>query len=475
MPKVRVRAPEAELFAAGFRRIRDELGVPATFPPEVLAEARATANTPASVAGEREDATDLPLVTIDPPGSRDLDQAFAGRRTGAGFRIDYAIADVAAFVRPDGALDRCARQRGVTLYPPDGRVPLHPVTLGEDAASLLPRSDRLALLWTVDLDRYGDPTAVRLRRATVRSRAQLSYAEAQLRLAEGHDDENLQVLRDVGRLRRERAIARGAVSLDLPAQAVVPRDGGYALRFDTSLPVEEWNAQISLLTGLVAAEMMVEAGIGVLRTLPEADEGVITELRRHALALGVAWPDGVPYAFFIRSLDSDVPAHGALLAQAVRVFRGAGYVAFDGSVPADARHAAIAAHYAHVTAPLRRLVDRFANEVLVALAADREPPAWVREGLPELPAIMADASRRERDLERAVVDFVEAVVLGSRRGERFPAVVTGLREEGAVVQILDPAVIGHVEADGLVLGQQLRVEVAGADLERGRVELRPVP
>ena len=78
-------------------------------------------------------------MTIDPAGSRDLDQAFHAERRPHGFRVRYAIADVAAFVAPGGALDREAFARGVTLYLPDGRAPLYPDVLGEGAASLAAR------------------------------------------------------------------------------------------------------------------------------------------------------------------------------------------------------------------------------------------------------------------------------------------------------------------------------------------------
>src|SRR5581483_10869513 len=98
--------------------------------------------------------------TIDPAGSRDLDQALHLERTAGGFRFHYAIADVAAFVTPGSQLDEETRRRGETLYFPDVRVPLHPAVLSEDAASLLPGQLRPAVLWTIDLDRTGEVASV---------------------------------------------------------------------------------------------------------------------------------------------------------------------------------------------------------------------------------------------------------------------------------------------------------------------------
>ena len=128
------------------------------------------------------DRTDIPFVTIDPPTSRDLDQAVhLDPPPGGGYRVHYAIADVAAFVRPGGALEAETWRRGQTVYLPDGNVPLHPTRVSEGAASLLPDVDRAAVLWTIDLDADGATVDIRLERARVRSRAKLDYAGVQAR------------------------------------------------------------------------------------------------------------------------------------------------------------------------------------------------------------------------------------------------------------------------------------------------------
>src|SRR6476661_3602134 len=101
-----------------FGALRTELSVPGDFASDVLADARSAARR-ADLPGA--DATDIPLVTVDPPGSIDLDQALHIDRDGAGYAVHYAIADVAAFVRPDSALDLDARRRGQTFYFPDKR------------------------------------------------------------------------------------------------------------------------------------------------------------------------------------------------------------------------------------------------------------------------------------------------------------------------------------------------------------------
>lgn len=465
MPHLHLHVTTPAEFAEGLAAIRAELDVPAAFPVAVEAAAETAASRGPSEGAARVDRRDLELVTVDPPGSRDLDQAYGAERRGSGYRVHYAIADVVAFVAAGGTLDGESRARGVTLYCPDGRAPLYPPALGEGAASLLPDVDRPAVLWTLDLDQRGVLGDVGVERAMVRSRRQLDYRSVQASVDDGSAAPALQLLREVGLLREEQERDRGGVSLNLPSQAVEREaDGTFALRYDGPLPAEGWNEQISLLTGMAAAKLMLDAGVGLLRTLPPAEPEVFTSLRQSARALGVDWPAERPYPEFVRSLDPHVPAHAALMTQSARVLRGASYAAFDGAPPEQPLHAAIASPYAHVTAPLRRLADRFANEIVLAAQAGERPPAWVLDALPGLPELMDSAHHHERALERAVVDFLEAAVLAPRVGEEFPAMVTGAGRGRATVQLREPAVLASVDDASLAPGTEVRLRLDVADL-----------
>ncbi len=480
MPSVPLRVPLAEPpFAAAFARVREELEVPPGFPPEVEAEARAVAERgpvlpPGVPAIDRVDARDVPFVAIDPPGSRDLDQAFHAERRGAGYRVRYAIADVAAFVHPGTAVDRESFARGVTLYLPDGRAPLHPDALGEGAASLLPDGERPALLWTIDLDADGGQEAATLRRAIVRNRAALAYAEVQAMVDAGTAEEPMVLLREVGTLLRDREVARGGVSLDLPTQEVVAgEDGGYGLVYERPLAVEQWNEQISLLAGMAAAAIMIDVGAGLLRTLPPPATHVLRRLERTARALGVAWPAGATWGEVVRGLDRGRADDAAFLVQATHALRGAGYTAVgsdDAGAPAALVHAAVAAPYAHVTAPLRRLADRYANEVVLAAGAGSAPPEWAVAALPELAGTMERATSRQATVERAVVDAVECAVLAGHVGETFAGVVVDTRKGGVVVQLARPAVVAPLAAE-VALGEEVRVRLESVDPVARRVEL----
>ncbi|MEO3842147.1 RNB domain-containing ribonuclease [Streptomyces sp. B22F1] len=458
-------AEDAPLHAA-LRRLRAAEDVSAEFPPEVLAEADRAAKAPR--LPER-DATDIPFYTVDPPGSRDLDQALhVARRGGGGFRIRYALADVAAFVTPGGALDAEAHRRVTTLYFPDIRVPLHPGQLSEGAASLLPDQTTPALLWEIDLDSSGQVAEATVARALVRSRARLDYGAVQQTIDEGTAEEPVALLRDVGLLREEVERERGGISLGVPEQEVVRRDGRYTLEYRAPLPAHSWNAQVSLLTGMAAADLMLASGTGILRTVPPARHSALTYLHRIARALDIDWPEGLDYPELLRSLNPQMANHAAFLQDCTTLLRGAGYTVFDGEPPArqDAVHAAVADEYAHCTAPLRRLADRYALELCVAAAAGEPAPEWVREALGGLPELMVRGAQRAARLERECVDLVEAALMSGRIGEVFDGYVVAVDERRptrGTVQLYEPAVIGRVDTEDAEGGPVF--SAAGEDAE----------
>jgi exoribonuclease R len=400
-------------------------------------------------------------------------------RQGTGYRVRYAIADIAAFVVPSGALDREAHRRVTTLYFPDLRIPLHPESLSEGAASLLPDRDRPAVLWTIDLDEDGRTLAVDVRRALVRSRAKLDYAGVQKEIDTGTAEEPLALLKEIGELRERLEVERGGISLSVPEQEIVERDHAYELAYRAPLPADGWNSQISLLTGMAAADLMLGHGTGVLRTLPAAPDGAVGRLRRTAHALHIDWPHHVSYAELVRSLDPHRPHHAAFLQECTTLLRGAGYTVFrDGTLPAITTHSAVAAPYAHCTAPLRRLADRYTAEICLAAAAGDPVPEWVVAALDALPAEMAEGTRRAGTVERECVDIVEAALLTDRVGEVFDGCVVEVddrRPAVGTVQLESPAIIGRIEGtDGLPLGERLRVRLTQADPRAAKVRFEPV-
>jgi exoribonuclease R len=199
-----------------FGAIRSEFGLASAYPAEAISEARDAVD---AFAGIRTDRTDIPFVTIDPPGAMDLDQALQLERTDSGFTLHYAIADVGAVINPDGALAAEAGARGQTLYLPDGTVPLHPPVLSEGTASLLPDQARPAALWTIELDENAEPLRFSVVRAMIRSRARLDYVGVQVDADAGRLHPSIAALPEFGKRRIEAGLVRGAIGLRRPPRA----------------------------------------------------------------------------------------------------------------------------------------------------------------------------------------------------------------------------------------------------------------
>jgi exoribonuclease R len=450
---MRLDAEARAAMAAGLDRIREQYDIPAGFPPAVQAAAESAASRPPG--GEHADRTDVPFLTIDPEGATDLDQAFALERSGGDILLRYAIADVGWFVQPGGPLDVEAWARGVTVYLPDRRSPLYPAELSEGAASLLPGRDRPAVIFTVRVDEEGGVHLDGVERAIVRSRAQLAYehvAPTDLP-AEFHELANRFLAAED---------RRDAPRVAFPDQELELVPGGHVeLRYRPRTDAEERNAALSLATNIAVAEVMFAARTGLFRVMAEVDERQMRRLRHSARAFGLEWPGDVSLAAFERSLPRDDARTSAFLLAVRRASGGASYAPYrDGERP---WHAAMAATYAHATAPLRRLQDRYVIATVCAIASGEPVPDDVAEALGRLPAAMDAGEQRANQADRAALDLAEAIVLSGCEGQLFDAVVTDEDDRGVRIQLRDPAIVARVDARRVDPGDEVRVRLVAAD------------
>lgn len=435
-----------KLYAAtlDFHAIADEYGVSVAFPEAVEREAGRLVDR---FAGQRVDKRDIELVTIDPIGSMDLDQALCIEKREGGYRVYYAIADVAAYVTPDSEVGRESLKRGQTIYLPDEPARLHPTALSEDAASLLPDVDRAAVLWSIDLDEAAEVTGVTCERCIVHSRARLDYEGVQRDMDAGTAHPSIAHLAAVGELREKSALRRNAINLRTPSQTLA-RDEQHeiTLELEPRLKSMDYNSEISLLAGMCAGEMMAKAGAGLLRTLAPADDAALAKFRKVATALEFDVPDFLDEhgaAELLAGVDADSPRGMALMREAQKLLRGAGYQKLGGEEPVV--HAGVGGYYAHVTAPLRRLADRYATEFCLALCAGTEVPQWAAEGLDQVIEAMVSSTQLASTVDRACLDLTEAVVLEPWTGSNFQAVVLESNEERGAARLFieQPPVMGN--------------------------------
>lgn len=443
---------------SGLEAIRAQYRVPAGFPPEVLAAAEQAARR---VPSEHVDRTGLRFVTLDPASSTDLDQAFAIEKAGGDLLLRYAIADVAWFVDDDSPINAEAWTRGETLYLPDGKAGLYPPVLAEGAASLLSDGDRPAIVFAVRVDAGGKAVLDGVERALIRSRAKLDYDSVQ-------PGDLPADFADLARRITAAEDARGASRVDPPEQEVSRNpDGSYDLSFRPRLQSEDDNAALSLATNLAVADAMLAHRTGLFRVMGSPGPHAIARLRQTATAIGVAWPDGVTLDAFEKRLSANDPKQAALMLAIRRAGEGAIYAPYTpGVVP---WHSAMAATYAHATAPLRRLADRYVIRAAFAIANGQPVPAVVTEAFAKLPAVMARADNQSGQVERAVIDLAEAVILRGREGQSFAATAIDADDRGARVQLRDVPVVARVEATGVAPGAAMTLRLVSADPAQRRM------
>lgn len=462
-----------KLYAAqlDFQSIAREYSLSIDFPAEVIAEASQTTDR---FPESRRDCLDVEFVTIDPPGSMDLDQAVnIETRDAGGWRVRYAIADVAAFVQSGSALEEESLRRGQTIYLPDEPVRLHPPELSEGEASLLPDQQRPAVVWDIDLDSQGEIEDCDVYRALVRSVARFDYAEVEADMKADSLHSAIASLPAVGRARQQSDLRRDAVNLRLPSVTVERNeDDTFSLLIDPRLEMNDFNAELSLLAGMCAGSMMVKAGVGILRTLPPAGEKDMERFDADAQALG--YPRGnKSVGELLATVDASTPTGMALMRDAQGLLRGSGYQAFgmDGQEVDRSTlpiHAGIGGHYAHVTAPLRRLVDRFATEICLAIANDSPVPEWVSSRVDEVVRSMATTSQLASQVDKAALRLTEAVVLADWVGQNFSAITlhsskTKDTNVKSRIFVVEPPVMGECVGNPPE-GESVLVTLAEADV-----------
>ena len=391
-------------------------------------------------------------------GQAQAGQAFAIETSGSDLILRYAIADIGWFVADDDPVDTEAWMRGETIYMPDEKVSLYPPVLCEGAASLLPDGDKPAIIFIVRIASDGGAMLDGAERAVVRSRAKLGYATVGPEdLPAGFDE--------LSRRIEAAEQARGASRVDPPQQEVVEKataasscSSARSAQRKKPMPLCHWLEISPLLI------LLYRHGTGLFRVMPEPDDWAIRRLRHSARALGVEWQKSMSLEDRQRDLDPNDPKQAAFMLAIRRAGAHASYAPFRQGV--KPWHSAMRATYVHATAPLRRLADRFVDEAALSVANGGDVPASAAAAFERLPDVMNRADARAAQVDSAVLELAEAVVLSGCVGETFEGTVTDIDERGGRVQLADPAVITRVPVNGFQIGELVRLRLEEVDQDR---------
>ncbi|MCL4838516.1 MAG: ribonuclease R [Thermoanaerobaculia bacterium] len=456
-------------------------GLAGEYPAAAVAEAElSTRGVQAEAESSRIDRRDVPFVTIDPASAEDHDDAlFAERLPDGGTRALVAIADVGAFVPAGGALDLEARRRGASLYLPGRVVPMLPLALSAQAASLVPGADRVAMLLEVELDQEARLRTHWVGLATIRSRARLTYEEAGAVLA-GHEGAagadarahagTLFALDGLAQRLRENRRQRGAIAVEAPAVVVEtdPANGLPARIHRTANPPEVVRAQqlveeLMLLANETVAGRLRDEQARVLFRVHDAPTDararrLVEAARRQGVDLDATVAlDPMKLRELLRA-TSDRALRESLSALLLEALPGALYASHRHD------HFALASdHYVHFTSPIRRYADLTIHRAIRALVAKGAGAPVAVD-----PLEVNRTQQRARAIQREVGDLYAALLMQDRIGRSFEGTIVRVLKRQWVVALDEPAVVVRCPDPGVDGEEGARVAVRIVEVSIGR-------
>ena len=479
------RSAHFDLQAAA-RQIMLEHGFEPDFPPEVPQQLADLKAHPPQVApgGDIRDLRQLLWSSIDNDTSRDLDQIEVAERLPTGeIKVLVGIADVDAFVRQQSPIDGHAAKETTTVYTGIGNFPMLPEDLSTGASSLLENGDKLSVVIEFVVAADGSVNSSDVYRAIVRNQAQLAYdsvgawledkgpAPSKVEASAGLQAQ-LKLQNEAAQTLRKKRYQNGALNIDTAEVRPVVLN---------QQVVDIANQQKNHATELIE-DFMIAAN-GVVARLLEKDSSlrrVVKTPERWARIVQLAathneklpaQPDSKALNDFLLRRKAADPDHFADLSLAVIKLIGPGEYVLERPGDPEQGHFGLAVQdYTHSTAPNRRFADIVTQRLIKALLSGQSAPY----SDDELTAIASNCTLKEdaaRKVEREISKRIAALAMSGRVGTTFDAIVTGVTPRGTFVRVLQPHIEGLlVQAQGVDVGDRLRVKLTRTDVQRGYID-----
>ena len=468
-----------------------ERGLIPDFPKEVLDQVNGIQAPAMRIEDSIRDLRDLLWCSIDNDDSLDLDQlTVAKSNTNGSANVLIAISDVDAIVKKLSAIDDYAQQNTTSVYTVAETFPMLPVKLSTDLTSLNYKTDRLAIVIEMTLSADGSLQSSDIYRAMVRNQAKLAYNNTadwlegngpmpQVIAAVNGLDENLRLQDRLAQKLKALRHLNGA--LDLDTIEVRPVFVGDELK---DLEADNKNRAKDIIEDFMIAANGVTARYLVLKKFPSFRRVVRTPKNwDRILELAAEWRSTLPKEPDVKALEQFLvlakaadPLRFPDLSLSIIKLLGSGeYIA---QLPGDsaAGHFGLAVKdYAHSTAPNRRYPDLITQRLLKS-AMMGSPIPYKNDELEALAKHCTEEEDAAKIVERQVEKSAAAILLESRIGEQFDAIVTGASDKGTWVRLMHPPIEGRLESgfEGMKVGQRLRVQLVSTDVERGYIDFKRI-
>jgi exoribonuclease-2 len=465
------------------RRAMIERGLEPDFPAAAIAQVKRL-KEPAvdSVPDQRH----LPWCSIDNDDSRDLDQLTVAETTRDGSaRVLIAIADVDVLVVKDSPLDDHAQQNTTSVYTPSHIFPMLPERLSTDLTSLNPDEDRIAVVISFVVDREGAVSAGDVGRAVVRNRAKLAYNSVaawldsnspmpgKMAAADGVADQ-VRLQDEIASRLRARRYEAGALDLEsTEARAVVTNGRVEDLRRDEKNRAKALIEDFMIAANGTTARYLEDKGLPSIRRIVRTPKrwDRIQVLAREAGDRLPDEPDPKALSDFLTRRRQADPLRFPDLSLSVVKLLGRGEYILTRAGDEEGHFGLAVTDYVHSTAPNRRYPDLITQRLLKAAIAGKASPYTSGE----LESLATHCTKQEdaaEKVERQMRKSAAALVLSSRIGDRFDAIVTGASPKGTWVRTFNPPAEGRVVRgfEGMDVGEQVRVRLTNTDVTRGFID-----
>ena len=469
------------------RRAMVERGLLPDFSAEVMAELARIQAVATIRHSDIRDLTSLLWASIDNDDSRDLDQlTVAEPHSDRSVKVLVAIADVDALVTKDSALDVHAKHNTTSVYTAGDMFPMLPEKLSTDLTSLGEGQDRLAIVVEMVIAEDGAVLSSTLFRALVHNHAKLAYnsvagwlagvtPEPERVKAVSGLDAQLRLQSQVAQLLKARRHQQGALSLEtIEPRAVFEGEVLTGLRIEQKNRAKELIEDFMIAANQATASYLNGKGVPSFRRIlrsPERWQRIIEVAARWGGHLPPEPDARALEAFLVTRRQAD-PLRFPDLSLAIVKLIGRGEYVLDRSKDGSPEHFGLAVKgYTHSTAPNRRFPDLITQRLIKAALAG-EPTPYQPEELKYLAGHCTEKEDDAEKVERRLRKSAAALLLESRIGQRFDAIVTGASDSGTWVRLLEPPVEGRMVAgvSGLDVGDSVRVELMSTDVERGYID-----
>jgi exoribonuclease-2 len=468
-----------------------EKGLIPDFSPQAIAELNGINAAVTKIEGATKDLRNLLWCSIDNDDSLDLDQlSVAIPKPGNSVNILIAIADVDAIVKKGSAIDEHAKNNTTSVYTAAQIFPMLPEKLSTDITSLNFESDRLAVIVEMSIGEDGSVQSSDVYQAMVKNHAKLAYNSVAAWLEDNGQmpkeigqikglEENLRIQDNIAKKLKTLRHAHGA--LDLETIEVHPVFDGDNVK---DLEVEKKNSAKDIIEDFMIAANGVTARYLESKKLPSIRRVVQTPKRwdrivelasEHNFTLPQQPDSKALDQFLLSAKAADSLRYPDLCLSVIKLLGPGEYVVELPGGNSEGHFGLAVKDYEHSTAPNRRYPDLITQRLLKGAMAGQSMPYTTDE----LAALASHCTIEEdavKKVERLVEKSAAAMVMESRIGEEFDAIVTGASDKGTWVRIMHPPIEGKLISgfEGMDVGNRLRVKLVHTDAERGFIDFKKV-